>query len=107
MLLPLRIARSILNKSILTPDPSSVHLVDGRSVTWFRDRFAGGASRFQPELLGQLRLFQCIGRSFSESRTGVQMGDIRDIALIRAAIEDVEVIIPGHSFTFLMLPFLT
>ena len=68
-------------------------MVDSRSVTRFGDRFAGRTSRFQPDFLGQLRLFQGVGRSFPESRTGVQIRNIRDIALVRVAIEDVNVII--------------
>jgi len=73
-------------------------LVDGRSVTRFRDRFASCASCFQPELLGQLRLFQGVGRCFPEGRTGVQVGNIRDIALVRIAIENVDVITLDGSY---------
>ena len=59
----------------------------------FGDGFAGRASRFQPKFLGKLRLFQGVGLSFPESRTGIQIGNIRDIALVRVTIEDVDVII--------------
>ena len=81
------------------PDGSGSHfilrsgLVNGRSVTRFGDGFAGRPSRFQPDFLSQLRLFQGVGRSFPESRTGVQVWNIRDIALVRVAIENVDVII--------------
>ena len=68
-------------------------MVDGRSVTRFGDEFAGRPRRFQPDFLGQLCLLQGIGRSFPEGRTGVQVWDIRDITLVRVAIEDVDVII--------------
>src|SRR2546426_7251702 len=73
-------------------------LVDGRSVTRFGDGFAGRPSRFQPDFLGQLRLFQGVGWSFPKSRTGVQVGNIRDITLVRVAIEDVNVIILHGSY---------
>lgn len=75
-------------------------MADGRSVTRFWDGFAGRPSRFQPDFLGQLRLFQGDGRSFPESRTGVQIGNICDIALVRVAIEDVDVIILHGSCSY-------
>ena len=74
-------------------------MVNDRSVTRFGDGFASRASRFQPDFLGQLRLFQGVGRSFPESRTGVQVRNIRDIALVLVAIKDVDVIILHGSYS--------
>lgn len=76
----------------------SRHLIDHGFVSWFGNCFACGAGGFHPSFLRFLQFRKGRLGCFSECRTGIEIGDIRNVSTVLFAIENVDVVI-FHSMS--------
>src|SRR4030042_5895201 len=87
----------IPNEDLTRKSPLSVFsvrdLVYHWPITGGWDRFAGSMCRFNPCLFGFFHLLQGLLRRFTESRAGIEVRDIGDVATIFFAIKNIDMVI--------------
>ena len=68
-------------------------MIDSGSVFGFGDGSSFVASGFDPGFFGDLDLLEGFFGGIGKGRTGVEVGDVGDVAAVGVAIEDVNMIV--------------